>query len=112
MSNDNRYTTSMSQAFPDRVEVRGRDLCVDLMGRLRRQKYSVNVSSPAMNRAQINEVPHHCGPMNVAMPNVVKAVPILARTAGLLGHLAEERRAPIYYMAGKANAAVEYVAPA
>lgn len=69
-----------------------------------------------------------CGkplPMNVAMPiaavmldlgfspNVVKAVPILARTAGLLGHLAEERRAPVgFFMAGKADAAVEYLVPA
>lgn len=64
-------------------------------------------------------------PMNVAMPiaavmldlgfspDVVKAVPILARTAGLLGHLAEERKAPVgFFMAGKADAAVEYVAPA
>jgi citrate synthase len=59
--------------------------------------------------------------MNVAMPtaavmldlgfspDVVKAVPILARTAGLLGHLAEERRQPLgFYMAGKAEEAVRY----
>jgi len=26
--------TSISQAYPDRVEVRGRDLCKDVMGRL------------------------------------------------------------------------------
>ncbi|MEX2555163.1 MAG: citryl-CoA lyase [Actinomycetota bacterium] len=60
-------------------------------------------------------------PMNVAMPiaavmldlgftsDVVKAVPILARTAGLLGHLAEERRQPIgFYMAGKAEESISY----
>ena len=42
-------------------------------------------------------------------PMVVKAVPILARTAGLLGHLAEERELPIgFYMAAQAEEAVEY----
>jgi citrate synthase len=60
-------------------------------------------------------------PMNVAMPiaavlldlgfsaDVVKAVPILARTAGLLAHLAEERERPIgFLLAGAAEEAVEY----
>jgi citrate synthase len=59
--------------------------------------------------------------MNVAMPmaavmldlgfrsSAVKAVPILARTGGLLAHLAEEREAPLgLFMAGKAEEAVEY----
>lgn len=59
--------------------------------------------------------------MNVAMPiaavmldlgfpsTVVKAVPILARTAGLLAHLAEEREQPLgFLMAGKAEEAIEY----
>jgi citrate synthase len=59
--------------------------------------------------------------MNVSMPtaavmldlgfasDAVKAVPILARTAGLLGHLAEERREPLgFFMAGKAEEAVRY----
>ena len=63
-------------------------------------------------------------PMNVAMPiaavmldlgyppSVVKAVPILARTAGLLAHLAEEQESPLgFYLAGKAEQAVEYEAP-
>jgi citrate synthase len=62
-------------------------------------------------------------PMNVAMPiaavmldlgypvSVVKAVPILARTAGLLAHLAEEQENPLgFYLAGKAEEAVEYEA--
>ena len=62
--------------------------------------------------------------MNVAMPiaavmldlgfspDVVKAVPILARTAGLLAHLAEEQERPLgFYMAGKAEEAVEYEPP-
>ena len=62
--------------------------------------------------------------MNVAMPiaavmldlgysrDVVKAVPILARTAGLLAHLAEEKENPLgFYMAGKAEEAVEYEPP-
>jgi citrate synthase len=59
--------------------------------------------------------------MNVAMPiaavmldlgfssATVKAVPILARTAGLLAHLAEEREHPLgFLMAAKAEEAVQY----
>jgi citrate synthase len=59
--------------------------------------------------------------MNVAMPiaavmldlgfssATVKAVPILARTAGLLAHLAEEQQHPIgFLMAGRAEEAIEY----
>jgi citrate synthase len=59
--------------------------------------------------------------MNVAMPiaavlldlgfptTAVKAVPILARTAGLLAHLAEEQQHPVgFLMAAKAEEAVEY----
>ena len=59
--------------------------------------------------------------MNVSMPiaavmldlgfpaATVKAVPILARTAGLLAHLAEEQREPIgFRMAGAAEEAIEY----
>jgi citrate synthase len=59
--------------------------------------------------------------MNVAMPiaavmldlgfpsAAVKAVPILARTAGLLAHLAEEREQPIgFLMAAHAEEAIEY----
>jgi citrate synthase len=59
--------------------------------------------------------------MNVSMPiaavmldlgfpsSTVKAVPLLARTASLLAHLAEERREPIgFRMAGAAEDAIEY----
>ena len=59
--------------------------------------------------------------MNVSMPiaavmldlgfpsAAVKAVPILARTAGLLAHLAEEQHQPLgFLMAAKAEEAVEY----
>ncbi len=59
--------------------------------------------------------------MNVSMPiaavmldlgfssTAVKAVPILARTAGLLAHLAEEQQHPLgFLMAGRAEEAVEY----
>ena len=59
--------------------------------------------------------------MNVSMPiaavmldlgfpaSVVKAIPILARTAGLLAHLAEEQRLPIgFLMAGAAEEAIGY----
>jgi citrate synthase len=42
-------------------------------------------------------------------PAVVKAVPILARTAGLLAHLAEEQERPIgFLMAARAEEAIEY----
>jgi citrate synthase len=60
-------------------------------------------------------------PMNVSLPiaavlldlgysvDVVKAVPILARTAGLLAHLAEEREHPTgFQLAAAAEEAVEY----
>jgi citrate synthase len=62
--------------------------------------------------------------MNVSMPiaavmldlgfpaSAVKAVPILARTAGLLAHLAEEREQPIgFLMAGTAEEAISYEPP-
>jgi len=60
-------------------------------------------------------------PLNVAMPiaavlldlgypsSSVKAIPILARTAGLLAHLAEEQKQPLgFQLAAKAEEAVEY----
>ena len=63
-------------------------------------------------------------PMNVSMPiaavmldlgfpeSVVKAVPILARTASLLAHLAEEREQPLgLLLARAAEEAVEYRPP-
>ena len=63
-------------------------------------------------------------PMNVAMPSAavmldlgfapaaVKAVPILARTAGLLAHLAEERDHPLgFLLAAEAEKAIEYRPP-
>jgi citrate synthase len=72
-------------------------------------------------RAAVAEVWGKSLTMNVAMPiaavlldlgfpsDVVKSVPILARTAGLLAHLAEERQQPLgFLMAGKAEEAVEY----
>ena len=59
--------------------------------------------------------------MNVSMPmaavlmdlgfpvNMVKAIPLLARTAGILGHLAEEQENPVgFLMAGKAEEAITY----
>ena len=63
-------------------------------------------------------------PMNVSMPiaavlldlgytvDVVKSVPILARTAGLLAHLAEEREQPVgFLLAEAAEQAVDYEPP-
>ena len=59
--------------------------------------------------------------MNVSMPiaavmldlgfpaSAVKAVPILARTGGLLAHLAEEQQNPVgFLMAAQAEDAIEY----
>ncbi|ATX64534.1 citryl-CoA lyase [Roseinatronobacter bogoriensis] len=41
--------------------------------------------------------------------SMIKAIPLLARTAGLLGHLAEEQRYPIgFLMAAKAEEAITY----
>jgi citrate synthase len=62
--------------------------------------------------------------MNVSMPiaavlldlgfvaATVKAIPILARTAGLLAHLAEEQQHPLgFLMAGRAEEAIAYEPP-
>jgi citrate synthase len=62
--------------------------------------------------------------MNVSMPIAAvlldlgfpaasaKAIPLLARTAGLLAHLAEEQQNPIgFLMAGRAEEAIAYQAP-
>jgi citrate synthase len=45
-------------------------------------------------------------------PAAVNAVPILARTAGLLAHLAEEQQLPLgFVMASRAEEAIEYEPP-
>ena len=84
------------------------------------------ISGPAVARARalrdaVAEVWGKPLPMNVSMPiaavmldldfpaAAVKAVPILARTAGLLAHLAEEQENPLgFLLAGEAEEAVEY----
>jgi citrate synthase len=44
-------------------------------------------------------------------PGMIKAIPLLARTAGLLGHIAEEQTTPIgFLMASKAEEAIAYEA--
>ena len=46
-------------------------------------------------------------------PSAVKSVPILARTASLLAHLAEEREKPIgFAMATEPEESVDYRPPA
>jgi citrate synthase len=41
--------------------------------------------------------------------SIVKAVPLLARTASLLAHLAEEQRRPVgFIMSAAAEEAIEY----
>jgi citrate synthase len=84
------------------------------------------ISGPAVARARalrdaVAEVWGKPLTMNVSMPiaavmldldfpaAAVQAVPILARTAGLLAHLAEEQENPVgFLLAGKAEEAVEY----
>jgi citrate synthase len=84
------------------------------------------ISGPAVARARalrdaVAEVWGKPLPMNVSMPiaavmldldfpvAAVRALPILARTAGLLAHLAEEEENPIgFLLAGKAEEAIEY----
>ncbi|MCE3286968.1 MAG: citrate synthase-like protein [Gaiellaceae bacterium] len=75
-------------------------------------------------RAAVAEVWGKELPLNVAMPiaavlldlgypsSIVKAVPILARTAGLLAHLVEEQESPLgFLLAREAEEAVEYEPP-
>jgi citrate synthase len=75
-------------------------------------------------REAVGEAWERAPTMNVSMPiaavmldlgfpsAAVKSVPILARTAGLLAHLAEERQLPLgFLMAGRAEEAVEYERP-
>jgi citrate synthase len=72
-------------------------------------------------RAAVHATASRALTMNVSMPiaavmldlgfpaAAVKAVPILARTAGLLAHLAEEQQLPVgFLMASKAEEAVTY----
>jgi citrate synthase len=84
------------------------------------------ISGPAVARARamrdaVAEVWGKPLPMNVSMPiaavmldldfpaAAVQAVPILARTAGLLAHLAEEQENPLgFLLAGKAEEAIDY----
>ncbi len=83
-----------------------------------------NVAFARLLRDAVAEVWGKPLPMNVSLPmaavmldlgypaSVVKAVPILARTAGILAHLAEEQERPLgFYLAGRAEEAVEYEAP-
>jgi citrate synthase len=45
-------------------------------------------------------------------PSVVRAVPVLARTAGILAHLAEEQQEPAgFALAAGAEEAVDYEPP-
>jgi citrate synthase len=82
-------------------------------------EHEVDGAHVAFARSLRDEV--HPLPMNVSMPiaavmldlgfqvTAVKAVPILARTAGLLAHLAEEGEEPIgFLLARAAEEAVEY----
>ena len=90
-------------------------------------EHGVDGAHVALARALRDEVVDARGaplPMNVSMPiaavmldlgfpvSTVKAVPILARTASLLAHLAEEQGAPLgFFMASKAEEAIEYRPP-
>jgi len=85
---------------------------------------AVNVGLARLLRNAVAEEWGKPLPMNVSLPiaavmldlgypvSTVKAVPILARTAGLLAHLAEEQENPLgFFLAGKAEEAVAYEPP-
>ena len=74
-----------------------------------------------LDRGAVDEAAVRPLTLNVSMPiaavmldlgfsaDMVKSIPILARTAGLLAHLAEEREHPLgFAMARSAEDAVEY----
>ena len=80
----------------------------------------LHVSATAFCRARASAT---CGPLtlNVSLAiaavlldlgypaTIVKAIPILARTAGLLAHLAEEQEQPIgFLLAAKAEEGIEH----
>ena len=80
-----------------------------------------NVALSRAFREAVHEVWGKPLTMNVAMPiaavlldlgfpsSAVKAVPLLARTAGLLAHLAEEQQQPLgFLLAAKAEEAIDY----
>jgi citrate synthase len=80
-----------------------------------------NVALARAFREAVHDVWGKPLPMNVAMPiaavlldlgfpaSSVKAIPLLARTAGLLAHLAEEQEHPLgFLLAGKAEEAIRY----
>src|SRR5437762_2292417 len=140
----------IGQAYPDRVEVRGRDLAGDLMGRLSLTEYFhllLTGREPTeeqrffLDLVLVALAEHGMMPTNIAArmtlaadpeslqgavaagilgvgpvmvdldfpAAAVQAVPILARAAGLLAHLAEEQENPLgFLMAGKAEEAIEY----
>ena len=85
---------------------------------------AVNVGLARLLRDAVAEEWGKPLPMNVSLPiaavmldlgypvSTVKAVPILARTAGLLAHLAEEQENPLgFFLAGKAEEAIAYEPP-
>lgn len=80
-----------------------------------------NVALARIGEKAIPEIWGKPLPMNVSMaiaavlldldfpPAMLKAIPILARTASLLAHIAEEQKQPIgFLMAGHAEAAIQY----
>jgi citrate synthase len=82
---------------------------------------AVHVQLARLLRDRVAEVWGKPLTMNVSMPiaailldlgfpaSAVKAIPILARTAGLLAHLAEEQRNPVgFVMAARAEEAIAY----
>ena len=89
--------TSICQAFPDRVEVRGRDLCADLMGRLSFTEYTyllLTGREPSEDQRYFLDLllvaiaEHGMMPTNVAARMTLAADPAAlqaAVAAGLLG---------------------------
>jgi citrate synthase len=128
-----RPVSHMSQAYPDSVEVRGRDLCGDLKGRLSFTEYFhlaqaqarvADGEAPESVAADVARAIHAAGgkvpgfghPVHRPLDPRAERILELAdergvgeRTAGLLAHLAEEQERPVgFLMAARAEEAIEY----
>src|SRR5436309_840101 len=131
-------TTQIGKAYSDRVEVRGRDLCADLMGRLTFTEYFhllLTGEEPTAEQRYFLDLllvaiaEHGMMPTNVAArmtlasdpdslqgavaAGILGCGPVILGTAEpcarLLAHLAEEQQRPIgFAMGAAAEEAIEY----
>ena len=76
------------QAYPDRVEVRGRDLCGDLMGRVSFTEYfhllltgreATETQRDFLDLLLVSIAEHGMMPTNIAARMTLAAIPVLCR---------------------------------